>query len=272
MKLDRPSNYDGLAYGIVIAGHFHESDNYSTLRPEGMSDWLITYTLGGEGYFETDGRKQRVTTGNVTLLKPGVPHRYGTTEGKNWDFVWAHFTTGFIDTSLLPFKALTIRQIEQQAVRDRIYNSFCRILSDSRERGAYWHELCLNALREILMLLAKQQSCRMDPRIEETLYLLSHRMKEKVRVEELAHSVGISASRLSHLFKENTGESIVEALNRIRIKQAALLLAHTNRNASEAALDVGFQNYNHFTRQFRKYVGRTPSEFIQSVQSKEIES
>lgn len=269
MKQNTPSNYDGFSYGMVIAGHFHESDTYSTLRPEGMSDWLITYTLGGEGYFETDNCKRRVKAGEVTLLKPGTPHRYGTSKRKSWHFVWAHFTGGFMEVSLLPHEPLTVRQVEQQAVRDRIYNAFCRILSDSRERGAYWHEMCLGGLREILMLLAKQQTSGFDPRIEETLYLLAQRMHETVRVEDLAHSVGLSASRLSHLFKENTGESIVESLNRMRIKQAALLLAHTNRNANEAALKVGFQNYNHFTRQFRKYIGLTPSEFCKSVRSKE---
>lgn len=269
MELDTPSNYDGLAYSMVIAGHFHERDTYSTVRPEGMSDWLITYTLGGEGYFEADGCKRHVKTGDVTLLKPGTPHRYGTPEGKDWHFVWAHFTGGFMDASLLPHEGLTIRHIEQQALRDRVYLAFRRILSDSREQGAYWHELCLGALREVLMLLAKQETSEFDPRVEETLYLLAQRMQETVRVEDLARSVGLSPSRLAHLFKENTGESIVEAFNRMRIKQAALLLAHTNRNANEAAHDVGFHNYNHFTRQFRKYTGLTPSEFSQSVRSKE---
>ena len=49
-------------------------------------------------------------------------------------------------------------RLEQQAVRERIYQAFLRILSDSREQGAYWHELCLGALREVLLLLAKQQN------------------------------------------------------------------------------------------------------------------
>lgn len=269
MELDRPSNYDGLANGMLIAGHFYEGDTYSTVRPDGMSDWLITFTLDGEGSFEINGSERRVRAGDITLLKPGTPHRYGTPKGKIWHFVWAHFSGGFMDASILPLEVLTIRQVEQQAVRERIYQAFLRILSDSRERGAYWHELCLGALREILMLLAKQQTSGFDPRIEETLYMLAQRMQESIRVEELARNVGLSASRLSHLFKENTGESIVEALNRMRIKQAALLLAHTDRNATEAAHDVGFQNYNHFTRQFRKYIGMTPSEFSQSVRTKE---
>nr|WP_231686987.1 AraC family ligand binding domain-containing protein [Bacillus sp. JCM 19034] len=206
-----------------------------------MNDWLITYTLAGEGFFEIEGQEHRTRTGEITLLKPGTPHRYGTPKGERWNFVWAHFKEGFMDTGLLPLDALTIQHIEQQAVRERIYYAFRRILSDSREQGSYWHELCVSALREILMLLAKQHTSEFDPRIEETLYLLAERMNETIRVEELAQNIGLSPSRLAHLFKENTGESIIEALNRMRIKQATLLLAHTNRNASEAAHEVAFK-------------------------------
>ncbi|SDR93404.1 AraC family transcriptional regulator, arabinose operon regulatory protein [Paenibacillaceae bacterium GAS479] len=269
MKLDRASNFDKQASGVVIAGHFNESDTYETIRPNGMSDWLITFTLDGKGYFFVEGREQSVKAGDVTLLKPGTPHKYGTPKGGNWHFVWAHFVGGHMDINLLPSGALTNRAIEQQAVRNRIYDAFRRVISDSRERGAYWHELCLGALREVLMLLAKQQTSGLDSRIEDTLHLLAQRMQEPVRIEELARSVGLSESRLSHLFKDNTGESIVEALNRMRIKQAALLIAHMNRTAAEAAHLVGFQNYNHFTRQFRKYMSVTPSAYGKSFRVKE---
>ncbi|MCM3747208.1 helix-turn-helix domain-containing protein [Paenibacillus pasadenensis] len=269
MELDRASNFDKQASGVVIAGHFNESDTYETNRPDGMSDWLITFTLDGEGFFLVDGREQRVKAGDITLLKPGTPHRYGTPKGGSWHFVWAHFVGGHMDAGLLPNEALSNRTIEQQAVRSRILTAFQRIISDSRERGAYWHELCLSALREILMLLAKQQTSGLDPRIEETLHLLAQRMQEPVRIEELSRSVGLSASRLSHLFKENTGGSIVEALNRMRVKQAALLIAHMNRSAAEAAHLTGFQNYNHFTRQFRKYMNVTPSVYGKSFRVQE---
>ena len=115
------------------------------------------------------------------------------------------------------------------------------VVSDSIERSAYWSELCENNLREILLLLARRESKQIDARIEETQHLLSANMTAAFRIEDLAKKVGLSPSRLSHLYKETIGISIVESLNQMRIRQAALLLEHTNRTATEVALDVGFR-------------------------------
>ncbi|MEF3303678.1 helix-turn-helix domain-containing protein [Paenibacillus sp. GYB003] len=255
------SGGESLAGGVVIAGHFDNPDSYVTRRPEGMEDWLVTYTLSGQGYFVTSGVKRLCGAGDLVLLKSGTPHEYGTEKGGRWNFVWAHFSSRMMETGLLPDRELIVHRIESGAMRKRVYRAFKRVLADFGERGPYWHELSENALREILLLLARRMSKPVDPRIEETLRLLSGSMRETVRVDTLAKAVGLSPSRLSHLFKQTTGRSIVEALNLMRVRQAALLLTHTDRNASEVALDVGFSNYNHFLNQFRKRYGVSPSAF-----------
>lgn len=263
-KFDHPSMFDGQAKGSIIAGHFNEPDTYMTKRPLGMSDWLITYTLGGEGYYSCYNQDYSCQTGDIALLKPGTPHQYGTKNGQHWHFVWAHFPATLMETSFLPDEPLLIHRLDNKTAQKRMYRSFKRVISDSIERSLYWNELCESAIREILLLLAQRTRKHIDPRIEETLHLLSQQMKETVRIDDLARAVGLSPSRLSHLFKDCTGQSIVEALNRMRLRQAALLLEHTHRNASEVAHDVGFQNYNHFTNQFRKFYGINPSLYQKS--------
>ncbi|WP_199615863.1 helix-turn-helix domain-containing protein [Paenibacillus alkalitolerans] len=264
-RIDLPSQFDGKAYGIVIAGHFQTDDTYITSRPQGMDDWLIAFTLSGQGYFVTPGGKKICSGGDVSLLKPGTPHVYGTEKNQSWNFVWAHFSSRHIEEKLLPVEELSIQTFETGSVRKRAYRAFRRIISDSRERGEYWHELCLEALREILMLLAQRRNQKLDPRIEEALHYLSQNMRQSVRIDALAKSVGLSPSRLSHMFKEYTGLSVIDSLNKMRIRQAALLLEHTGRSAAEAAYDVGFQNYNHFINQFRKWYGVNPSTFKKNV-------
>jgi AraC family transcriptional regulator, arabinose operon regulatory protein len=106
--------------------------------------------------------------------------------------------------------------------------------------------------------LAERLNHKMDSRVEQVLHMLSQKMKDAIRIDDLAKTVSLSPSRLSHLFKQETGESILETLNRMRLRQAALLLEHTDRTATEAALDVGFQNYNHFAQLFRKQFGISP--------------
>ncbi|OCT12927.1 AraC family transcriptional regulator [Paenibacillus pectinilyticus] len=246
----------------LIAGHFIEPDTYWVKRPHGQNDWLVMFTLEGAGFVYHQGVERVCTKGDIILLAPGTPHHYGTVKHHTWQFVWTHFPNMLTETSLLPQEDQVFLTIENESLQERIYQAFSRILADSRERGEYWFELCCNAIREILLLMAQKTIHKMDPRIEEVLHLLSQMMREDIRIEELAQTVGLSPSRLSHLFKESTGLSIIDTLNRMRIQQAALMLSYTGRSASEVCYDVGFQNYNHFTNQFRKWQGMTPSMFM----------
>ena len=253
--------------GSIIAGHFNEPDTYAIHRPGGMRDWLIAYTLDGEGYCRTPELELVCKRGDVMILRPNTPHRYGTMPGRHWHFVWAHFSQHALETYLLPEDGLYRQSVASGSSRRRIYRAFKRILADARQQSPYAAELCMNALREILLLLLQRSEQRIDPRVEEALQLLSRRLHEPLRIDLLARSIGISASRLSHLFKQYTGSSIIDTANRMRVQQAALLLQHTDRSAYEVAGDVGFLNYNHFSNQFRKTYAMSPSQYRQTKRS-----
>jgi AraC family transcriptional regulator, arabinose operon regulatory protein len=247
--------------GVLITGHFLVKETYQTKRPKGMSDWLITFTLEGEGYFKIEDKNITCGPGDVTLLKPMIPHHYGTSRGKEWNFLWAHFSSELFETNYLSGEKLVKLTMENGYARDRLRQAFEKLIQDDRERNRYGYELCLNSLKEILLLVAQKQEHFLEPRIEEVLHMLSKQMSESIKIEELARKVGLSPSRLSHLFKENVGSTILETLTQMRLNQAALLLEHTDRNASEVAVQVGFQNYNHFAIQFRKRFGVTPRNY-----------
>ncbi|WP_246072949.1 helix-turn-helix domain-containing protein [Paenibacillus dokdonensis] len=259
IKSNEPAEHNGPASGTVLSGHFDEPDSYSVVRPAGSGDWLITYTLGGEGYFHVSGEEHRCQPGDVTLIKPGTPHQYGTVKGMRWHFMWAHFPDHALQANLLPEAKLFNETVMGDSNRNRIYWAFSRLLTDSRERSSYWNELCLSSLSEVLILLARRRKQHFDSRVEDTLNRISQGMREPIKIEELAAAVQLSPSRLSHLFKKSTGLSIIDMLNQMRIRQAALLLEHTDRSLADIAYDVGYQNYNHFINQFHKWQDMSPS-------------
>ncbi|MEC0178576.1 helix-turn-helix domain-containing protein [Paenibacillus favisporus] len=247
--------------GAAIFGdHFEKDDTYRLHRPDGMRDWLLVYTLSGDGYFLTPSGKKGCGAGQLGLLRSGVPHEYGTVRGSCWNFLWIHYP-GLPENAYLPEDDILIETLSEERVKDRIERAFRNVLQDSRDRSVLWKPLCENAIREVLLLLAQRTKKRFDPRIEQTLGILSSRMKEEIRVDLLAREVGLSPSRLAHLFKAETGRTIVQHVNQMRIRQAALLMKHSGRLAVEAAIEVGFGNYNHFADQFRKYYGVTPREY-----------
>ncbi|MBD2847344.1 helix-turn-helix domain-containing protein [Paenibacillus sp. IB182496] len=247
--------------GTIIAGHYMEPDTYRTERPEGRGDWLLLYTLEGEGWCTAGEQRRACRPGDLVALRPRAPHNYGTAAGVHWRFMWVHFPDSIPEAALLPEHACIGHTIAGSSARARVLRAFQRLLADTAERRELWEELSRNAIGELLLLLARSTRRRIDARVDEALQLMSARLQEHLRVEELAASVGLSASRLAHLFKRETGLSVIETMNRMRIRQAALLLAHTDRTAAEAAHATGFHNYHHFAKQFRKHYGVPPSAY-----------
>jgi AraC family transcriptional regulator of arabinose operon len=79
--------------------------------------------------------------------------------------------------------------------------------------------------------------------------------------------VYLSPSRLAHLFKAETGQTVTEALRQLRLRQAARLLRHSGRSVQEIAAEVGFHCPFHFSRRFRRAFGAGPREYRRQTQA-----
>ncbi len=264
--------------GILVSGHFHEPFGYHVRRSSGTRDWLITYTLAGEGRFRLGGLTHPCVAGDLVILAPGVPHDYATARpGGTWEFFWAHFLPRphWMRWLRLPELApgLYGLSIGDPVIRRRICQAFERLLQDNQGLGALREELAANALEEIVLLVAQHYSRAigraLDPRVEIVLHQLSQRFNEPLTVPELASSVSLSPSRLSHLFKEQVGDSIMEMVRKLRLRQAARLLEFTSRQVSEIARDVGFCSPFYFSRQFKAYYGMNPTAYRERAQQRQ---
>lgn len=77
---------------------------------------------------------------------------------------------------------------------------------------------------------------------------------------ELADLIHVSEGRFSHLFKESAGMAPLQYINKVRLEKAANLLKRGDYTVAEVANAVGFSDYNHFGRLFRRAFGCTPIE------------
>ena len=99
------------------------------------------------------------------------------------------------------------------------------------------------------------------PAVERAARLLRDEA-DPLPMEQLAARVGLSASRLSRLFHQQTGVALVDFRNRQRI-QRFLRLYGRGRSVSalEAALEAGFGSYPQFYRIFMQQMGCSPAEY-----------
>ena len=84
---------------------------------------------------------------------------------------------------------------------------------------------------------------------------------EKISLTEVAKMLGMSATHLSEKFKEVTGINFVVYIARWRFVKARALLDDLDLRISEIAFAVGFQSLSQFNRVFKKFTGKSPTEY-----------
>lgn len=97
-----------------------------------------------------------------------------------------------------------------------------------------------------------------DERIQFVMKRLITEPGESIPIESLAAQVGISPSRLAHLFKEEVGVPIRMFRTWFRLKNAVIFLKD-GLTLTDAALRAGFYDSAHFTNTFRDTFGISPS-------------
>ncbi|MCF7848155.1 MAG: AraC family transcriptional regulator [Kiritimatiellales bacterium] len=91
-------------------------------------------------------------------------------------------------------------------------------------------------------------------------YMHDH-IEQPLTLQEMAAMSGVSVSYFCMLFKHATGTTFLNYLTGLRIEQACVLLRDTCDNITDVCYKVGFSDYSHFSRQFKKTTGTTPSEY-----------
>lgn len=107
-----------------------------------------------------------------------------------------------------------------------------------------------------------QQSVRsVSPQTKKTLDFLNMNYMKQVSLKDAAVYSGVSESHLCRLLKNETGETFVNILSKIRIQNAQQLIESGNYKVYEVAEQVGFSNYAYFYQVFRKMTGISPTEY-----------
>lgn len=97
--------------------------------------------------------------------------------------------------------------------------------------------------------------------VQKALAYIEKNLETPLRRSMVAKRVGISPSRLSHLIKEETGESFSGILRRYRMELAREILITTDKSISTIALQSGYCDQSHFTKVFQKYYGSAPMDY-----------
>ncbi len=120
---------------------------------------------------------------------------------------------------------------------------------------------------QIIGLLSRYFGRRPSPdggallRIGEALSYLERNIQHDVKLDKLASIAHMSRRSFLRVFQSATGTAPLAWLIEQRITRACAMLRHTDKRITEIAFEVGFNDSNYFTRQFRKATGFSPRDY-----------
>jgi AraC-like DNA-binding protein len=94
---------------------------------------------------------------------------------------------------------------------------------------------------------------------------LKHHFREHLRIDDLAHRVGMSTSRFHYHFKRLTSMSPLQFQKWLRLTEARRLMLVRGVDASTAAYDVGYESPSQFGREYARQFGASPRRDVAGI-------
>ncbi|GFN33340.1 helix-turn-helix domain-containing protein [Paenibacillus xylaniclasticus] len=116
--------------------------------------------------------------------------------------------------------------------------------------------VCLQAAEYI-----RQNSKDVSNVVRKAQQYIEEHLDEDISREKLADYVFLNPAYLSRLFRKETGQSITDYTTDRKIVRAKMELENSNARISDIAVSVGYSNFSHFSKLFKKATGLTPQEY-----------
>jgi len=142
---------------------------------------------------------------------------------------------------------------------------------DSSQDPAHLLHYRNRAIEELTVRVKqKLEKPRTSSHVERAKDYVRKHYREKIYLDDIAESIGISPTHLSKLFKKETGQCLQDYINEERVFRAANLLMYSELSLMEIAEYVHFPSQSYFGKIFKQFKGVSPRVFRDQYRAREI--
>ncbi len=275
--------YENIHLGInssIKVATFTHSETCETTNWHIHPEYEIVYVRNGKGELRIDATTTLYEDGVLLFLGPNIPHAdFGNKDFKDNYEVVIQFNKNFVEEKLTVFPEFRkLKKLIQTSHSVLVFNSTIKdgltSLFEEFETDSNTKKLInLIAILERLsntnqyktMLSDKNITSRKTAdvnRLEMIFQFVNEHYKEKIDVEKLAKHIGLTKNSFCRFFKKMTQKTFVQFVNEFRIGKAVEIFSENQISISEVMYMCGFNDPSYFTKQFKKYQQKTPSEYL----------
>jgi len=234
----------------------------------------LTYIMKGEGMRYVGDSIETFGPGDLVLLGKNIPH--------NWES-FQQTSTG-VEALVIQFPEKILEQYSEFAY----FSSFTqeakwglhfklpgsKALELMEALPGYDNTLRLIKFWELLYELKAldhrklsstnfdlQKLYKRESRINSLKNFIDVNICAGINISSAAAHMQMTESYFCRWFKKNTGNTLVQYINKLKVEMVCRELIYTDRNISEIAYDKGFENISHFNRVFKELKQMSPREY-----------
>jgi len=237
----------------------------------------LTYILSGKGKYLVDSKVYEVEAGDLIMCNPGVKHQNIIVNLKEPTVEFFAGFTNFHFKNMPPNSIIlkdgsyvlhtsteTKLEISKHCYEMIAENESCQVGKYFMLK-AHLMQILLLTIRDITEVAdTRQKGCNFESynksyAVKEIINYLNENYESKISLDQIAHNMYLSPVYISKIFKEETGESPINYLIKIRLEKASdILLDSDGGSIKSIANSVGYEDVYHFSKLFKKYYGISP--------------
>ena len=215
--------------------------------------WELVYYTSGSGIVRVGETEHPISQGTLLCLPPHVPHVQVCTEGYTNYFLGISGDLGAtLDGSQVP----TI----YEGADGSLLPLLAAMHRESCQREVGWQAVVDALFASLLIILRRRCATKIFPAVERLKHMLCDRMQDpNLRIGQTLTKAGLSRDHLRRRFLAETGRTPARWLTELRIEHARVLLGTGAYGVAQVAELTGFSDPFHFSRVFRRLIGKPPS-------------
>jgi AraC-like DNA-binding protein len=223
---------------------------------------------------EYRGATHIAVAGDICLVNPGEVHTGYAPDDQGWSYRCCYPDPGLLSDIARQgdWKETAPPHFPSPVIRDpMVYRHFYRFFQAIED-----HEdsLCLQErlIAAISSALSRHGACNASSKdfqggaghVRRACNYMEERWSEQPLLNDIATAAGLDSYSLIRVFRRHMGMTPHAYLMQTRIARGKTLLT-MGRFPAQVALDSGFFDQSHFTKQFKRFTGTTPSAYRDAV-------
>ena len=244
----------------------------NSFGPAKREYFLIHFVVNGKGKYYCGDKSYEISKNQMFLIRPNEETIYIADERNPWEYFFIGFggvdadsvieSIGCSDNYVLSFREsknikktfndiFNLENLEDNnlLLLSLVYKLFFQLKKGAIVNGENVSKSDLREMGQKNIVLNK------------AMQYIEDNIEKNITTEDVASNVGLHRSSLYRLFIEGVQLSVSQYIHDVKMHKAVFYVVNTNMSMSEISSAVGYSDYPHFFRVFKKTYGFSPTEY-----------